>query len=231
VGPPGADELLVFEPGEPDRPLGPSPAMFTAPQWTREGDEVVVAQRMRDAETDWLRIVAVDRAGAVRPLTAGVEYARFCLAPDGRRLAHVGARRHVLMVRDLSTRDDEELSIDRPVLFEWSADGSALLALEGGLLGTTPLVRYRVWSEHAAETYAWHYPSQVTGRQILPFAEQYVRSRTAWAPDGMAFAYAGASTDGDAGIWVQHRTRAQPELVCGGWTVSWRPSPAVTPDR
>ena len=177
-------------------------------------------------------IVVTDTAGAILhgigPF-AGV--ATFELSPDGQQIAHSETLNRdtfnfgPLVVTDLKSGNEQLVSRQAVLAYQWSPAGDALLylATDGGI--DHPTFRWVVWDGESSTAYSPVTLTPSFANSYLPFWDQYSRSHTMWAPDGSAFAYAGLTAAGDPVVWVQVLGGdAEPSQVASGDVVFWSPS-------
>lgn len=221
-----------------------SPGRFTAPAWCGSHD-VVVSLQLDGNRT----IATVGRDGTVtRELATARGMARFAVSRDGRFVAYVdstevplghptlagrpdprpragvpAATPDHLVVHDLAADVVMPVTDEPPVSLSWSPDGTKLLYCLRIERGEPPLLQWFVWSQdEGPRQLSMFRPSTAIMREYLPFADQYSRGRTWWAPDGSAFCFAGSDLEGHDGIWVQPLDR-RAERVCAGQVAFWCP--------
>ena len=182
------------------------------------------------AQINGQEIVVADPEGTVLHLvTAFVGVATFDLSPDGHQLAHsVTLDRDTfnfgpLTVTDLDSGEEETVS-EQPVLaYQWSPAGDRLLYLATEESIDHPTFRWFVWDGESSTRYAPVTPTTIFATAYLPFWDQYARSHTLWAPDGSAFAYTGLNQEGDPTVWVQPIGDSDPEPITTGDVAFWSP--------
>ncbi len=215
-------------------------ARFQAPQWSADGTRLVFGVgsppstggvRTAAFQTNGQEIVVTDTDGSVLNRVgpfAGV--ATFELSPDGRKIAHSSTLDRntfnfgPLIVTDLDSNQEQTVSKDPVLAYQWSPVGGLLLylAAEGGI--DHPRFRWAVWDGEKSVAYASVTPTASFATSYLPFWDQYSRSHTLWAPDGSAFAYAGIGEGGEPNVWVQPIANdTEPRLVASGDVVFWSP--------
>jgi TolB protein len=241
----GSDHRLeLYDEHMTAQAVAETPGRFTAPAWRRNHGFVAATQR------DGHRaLTLLDRLGArQRDLAMLRGLVRFAVSGDGRRLAWVDAieiplghptlagrpdppeRPGVpiatpdrLVVQDLESGAVHHLTDEAPVTLDWSPDGTMLLFCTRVERGEPPLLRWSVWSERdGVRALSMYRPSTTLSREYLPFADQYARSRTWWAPDSSAFCFAGGDLEGHDGVWVQPLDR-RAERVSSGQVAFWAP--------
>ena len=231
---PGGEPTIVVDQG----------ADYSAPAWIDQDRALVVVDGA-------LAVVDVTDS-TIEPLEPLDGPVRFVASPDGRRVAYrlvgqpeegtlqaswpVASREPagtVLTVIDLESGEREVVGDGTAAAWEWSPDGSRLawLSVEADvrLVG-----QWSFWSVDGDELPVGGTPEFGLSRKYaqiyLPFFAQYAQSITGWAPDGSAFAFAGALDD-DRGIWVQLlEATARPQLVSAGDMVTWGPGPTPEPE-
>jgi TolB protein len=224
----GREQRLELHDGRnaPDPMQSLTPVPFSAPAWCSRA-EVVVA-----VVSESRRVLAVvDRQAAIQRTIATLDGSvRFAATADAARVAWVetggGAtplpQPDRLQVHDLDDDTRHHLTDDPVVLFCWSPDRRALLYASMRERGESPLLQWHVWRDGATTPYGSFRPSGLFARDYLPFAEQYVRSMSLWAPDSRAFCYAGTDRDGNDGVWVQP-TEGRLQHVTSGQFAAWSP--------
>jgi len=235
----GDDRLDLVGRAASPRPLA-TPARFSVPAWHPRRSCIVAA--VTDAGTDQLALMGLD--GSLNELVAVFEgFARFVLSPDGTRLAYVceplnggpalasldnptSAIPGHLVVVELGSGVVDIVWAQPPVAFCWSPDSSRLLLCSPRPDRGRRSLEWRLWAgSYDTIPGPVHVPAPYTARHYLPFAEQYTRSQTSWAPDSSAFAYAARSPQGVDQIWVQEvgDPAPAPRRVTDGVAVSWSP--------
>jgi TolB protein len=132
-----------------------------------------------------------------------------------------------LVVLDLATGDQEIVTNEEAVAWEWSPNSSHLawLSVEVDLW---PRGRWHFWSTETDELPVTETPEFVLSRiyrqAYLPFFAQYGQSVTGWSPDSTAFAFAGI-VEQQRGIWIQLTDRPAElyRVAETGDVVTWGP--------
>jgi hypothetical protein len=232
----GSEVLSELTLGGATEPLGPVPGIFQAPVWTANGTIVAAVEGPRGQ-----RLVALAPGTAASPIADLAGLVAFVVSPDGRRVAYQTLGRDAgsflepnpdsrnpggVYVARLEGGSVEEVTRERALAFFWSPAGDRLLYLT---IEPRPLpseYRWRVWDGGELFTGAPFSADLSFLTAYMPFFDQYAQSMTHWAPDGSAFAYPGATLDGErSGVWVQEvRDGAEPVLVSDGSFVAWSPT-------
>jgi TolB protein len=171
------------------------------------------------------QIVAIDvETKATEVLVEFPFHVSFDVSPAGDRMAFTPSPSieavplGPLDVLDLGTGEIERVLGDPVAGFEWSPDGTMILAMsvqaEG--LGWHTIGEERI--DHAIGA-----PPNLFLLEYLQFWNQYARTLTLWAPDSSAFVFPVARTDGTSEIWVQRIDAAEAEFVANGAFASWAP--------
>jgi TolB protein len=206
-----------------------SGGLFSAPQWSPLGEQLVYA--VGGATTQQLLLTDLE-GEQLQELTGYRGRAAFSFSPDGERVAYIVTEDDLpagtlgpLYVVETGSLRTREIS-DRPVLaFFWSPDGSKLayLALEqvNGRVG----MRWRVWDGESTREHASFFPSRVFLRDYLPYFDQYAQSHRIWSPDSTALVFAGTLANGDSGVWVQVDEEGVAPVSLGeGVSATWTPA-------
>ncbi len=219
-----------------------SPGLFQAPDWSGTEGRAVYAVGSGAAQ----RLVVADRHGAVRRTLARIDgLVHFSVDPSGTRVAFAVERvrepganlravalgpgappplvgSDTLSVADLDDGTVRDVAHGPVVLVQWSPRGDALLFATLETAGGERVLGWHVWDGVDTHHYATAVPTSMFAQDYLPFADQYSRSMTLWAPHGDAFAYAARDDAGD-GIWVQRLGEPEPRRVADGRMVTWSP--------
>jgi hypothetical protein len=222
----GADRLDRLEIEGTVTPVGARPGTFNVPVWTSDGRSLVYASATGDRQQLVAHDLERDRAESLVRFDGGIT---FVVSPDGRQVAFQVADGPG-DVGPLSVLDRETGAVERVVdeitpAYFWSPDGGRLLYVLPEQISDRFWFRWGVWDGETSFTTSRFYPTEVFGRDYLQFFEQYAQSMTLWAPDASAFAYAGVSESGAAGVWIQPAVEGiEPTLVTGGVFASWSPA-------
>ena len=239
----GTDHLGLLALDGTQTVLASQPASFAAPRWGPDSASLVYAI-LADGEQ---RLVVTDLEGMVQRKLASFEgNLTFGLRPDGKQVAYVDTVLPVpsaafgpLFVTDLATGAAKLISEGPVLAFFWSPDGRYLLYLVLETTGTPsnavqtsfraqqdqPVwMSWHVWGERRSVSFGRFVPSPTMLLEYLRFFDQYAQSTTLWAPDGSAFTYAGASENGEDGIWVQSLVEGAAAVrVAPGVMANWSP--------
>ncbi len=226
--------------------LEQAPGAFQAPEFTPDGDGVIVAVRVPTdndqsqsaSDAGIIRvnqlaqgagvaqeIIRLDLAsGEASTLLAYVTQTAFDLSPDGTSLAYTLSPTPgqsfigPLSILDVATGRSTPVT-DEPVLgFDWSPDSSALAYISANRENQ---LHWNVWRDGAVTSYPPQSPTGLFFLEYLPFWSQYTRSLTVWAPDSSAFVYPVRTEAGDQEIWVQAIDTDQPTFVSPGAFAGW----------
>lgn len=220
-------------------PVDLDPGPFQAPAVTPTGDLLVSADPGGGQTTAEVRPISLLQAGTANltliPADGGEPRvllplegpSAFAVDPGGERVAVAegtpgGGHQGRLVVVGLDGGNQVDVSDRRPLLFDWSPDGSRLLYVtvdteEGTLVP-------HVWDGGDSRSYPSYRPTVTTAREYLPFWDQYERSLSLWSPAGDAFVYAGLDDESAGRILVQPLEEAGPVDVGPGEWASWIPS-------
>jgi WD40 repeat protein len=199
------------------------PGAFNAPVWTSDGTSFYAS-----AKGDAQRLVVQDLGEKQgRELVRFDGAIRFVVSPDGRSVAFQVVRPDdvgPLSVVDRRTGTIEPVASGVVPAFFWSPASDRLLYMLPEAEQDRIWFRWGVWDGESSFTTPRFAPTDTFGRDYLQFFEQYAQSMSLWAPDGIAFAYAGSNESGEQGIWVQPaRSGAEPVLVAKGVFAAWSP--------
>lgn len=231
--------LIVGGSANDHQALGPDPGTFTAPAWLDTG----IVAGVTDDDSEKMVLLDPARNAPARTICRYQGYTRFVPSPDQRRLAFVCGRRQgqpplsrsvladpewaipdVLCVLDLATGELDIAYSAPPVEFTWSPDGHFLLLLVALPDESDDVVlRWMLWDGNLeVRRLAGFIPTAATARNYLPFAEQYARSQTVWAPDSSAFCWAAHDPVGTDRVWVQE-VDGPARAIDEGTVVTWSP--------
>ena len=107
--------------------------------------------------------------------------------------------------------------------FFWSPSGDNLAYLQVDESEAEPRLRWHVWDGTQSTAYAAIVPSRTFLQAHIAFFDQYARSMTIWAPDGLAFAYSAVDATYGNSIWVQWLDQELPQRISRGVFVAWSP--------
>ena len=146
---------------------------FITPWWTPHGTVIFA---------DGEQLVSARPDGEITPLGVPAGAGRFCLDPDGRRIAllHAEEDRTALVIVDLLTGERTTVTTEPTAAFFWSPDARRLAAVVPA--GPSELQ----WIVHDGESVrrlAPFRPSVTWLRDVLPFFEQYAQSHAVWSAD------------------------------------------------
>ncbi|MGH1489106.1 MAG: hypothetical protein ACRBK7_06875 [Acidimicrobiales bacterium] len=214
---------------------------FSAPVWVDDRRALIASD-----ERLWYLDVESGAIEAIIELDGPV---RFVLSPDRKRLAFqrlaeassptvivqpIQQQRTGLVVLDLETLDRTLVTSEIVLAWEWSPDGQKLAWLEGRFVDQRPAGRWHFWSGDAALATTesqWFSITRRYGQSYLPFFAQYAQSVTGWAPDSLAYAFAGR-VNGERGVWIQLIDEVvSPRNVAPGDFVTWGPGQPPPPSQ
>ncbi len=209
--------------------------VFQAPAWASPDEMVTVLMGAVEAHTGLspvsLRLGAGEitvvnpSTGARRSIATVPGAVNFQVSPNGLRLAFVTATEELASpligpLTVVSVEGGERVAaFDGLVLaYEWSPSGRHLLMLTTTSDGheVVPMI----WDGSDVVELSSYRLTGLYLTQYFPFWDQYSRTLTTWAPDGLAFAYAAASEDGTGEIWIQPLD-GERRSVGPGEFVSW----------
>lgn len=234
--------------GEAPRVLPLSPGAFLAPDWSPQGDRVLVAV----SKAGGIGLLVTDlEASLKQPLVDLEGRIAFGWSPVGDRVAYllsqVPTNFFYGSVSVLPGLDQSPVRIgDQPAMaFFWSPDGErlALLVPEQGQEDAQPGAALRpagpaprpsgqaelrlVWYVTDGRGGDWERVAAFRPTPefsfVLPYFDQYAHSLSFWSPDSSRLAFAGhRGTEATPGIWVvEARGGARPVRVADGTMVSW----------
>ncbi len=209
--------------------------VFQAPAWVSSEEVVTVMTGAVEAKTGLspvsLRLgegevtVANPSTGARRSIATVPGPVNFQVSPNGLRLAFVTATNELASpvigpLTVVSIEGGERVAaFDGLVLaYEWSPSGRHLLMLTTASDGheVVPMI----WDGSDVVELSPYRLTSLYLTQYFPFWDQYSRTLTTWAPDGMAFAFAAANDEGAGEIWIQPLD-GERRSVGPGEFVSW----------
>ena len=165
--------LLAGLDHSPPQVLSESASRFITPWWTPDG-RVIFAS---DGE-----LVSADPDGELIALGISAGAGRFCLDPDGRRMAmlHTEVDRTSLVIADLLTAEHSTVTTEPIAAFFWSPDARWLAAVVPA--GPSEL-QWIVSNGDSVRRLAPFRPSVSWMREVLPYFEQYAHSHAVWSAD------------------------------------------------
>jgi TolB protein len=222
--------------------LGLIPAAFQAPDWSTDGERIVVASQGGDGQRE---LVLTGRDGAQQQVLATfVGMAIFSISPNSRMLAfsleafvadNPGGLMRDLFVMDLAPgAAGSQITQDLILGFFWSPDSSKIayyapvLSTPGSSKETAPMpVELRIglftldvgtWEINRLAIFSPTDPFL----EILPFYDQYQRSVTIWSPDSSQIVFTGIGADGEQGVYVVRADgSAEPQRIASGGLAFW----------
>ena len=123
-----------------------------------------------------------------------------------------------LVVFDAASGEQETVTPDVALYFEWDPSGERLLyaTIDDA---STASIRWSVWADGSTTDFGTFQANPVWVRDTVPFFDQYVQSAPLWSPDGTAFAYP-AVDSGNPIVVIQPLDGESVSVADAGW-VTW----------
>ena len=231
--------------GGVNRAMELSPAVFQAPDWSQDGERVVVATT---DETGKSELVLAGRDGSKQQSLVEFEgNIAFSLSPDGRSLVYstpvppkedaTGFMREVYLLDFDQPQHAESIAKDFVVGYFWSPD-SQRVAFFAPVFG--PQTKSKESAPLPVEVQLGLFVVDIRSKEvkrlavftptdafleILPFYDQYQRSITIWSPDSRHLVFTAGEADGTPGIFVvpSDGSSLQQRIARGEFAIwSWR---------
>jgi Tol biopolymer transport system component len=239
------DARLAFvnlEGGVREEELSLDPGLFQAPDWSPNGDELLLAGNTGEPGEDGLLLI--DRQGQVKQVLTTVEgQVAFGWSRDGERLAYItgeissaaeSARR--LVVVDPQKAEESEKTIeDTVVAFFWSPDSRKLAYFvpvlmappteAEGVTASEPVLLMQLYvmdarSGESLQVAAFQPTEDFIN--LLPYFDQYQHSATIWSPDSRYLVIAALDGEGEPGVYiVESAANLEPRFLTAGNVGFW----------
>jgi TolB protein len=202
-------------------------ASFAAPQWLRNGEQVLYANQSAGVQ----QIVLTDLAGNIASEVGFNGIASFAASPDGRQLAFVDTPQAnianefgPLYLLDLNEQIYRQLSREPVIYFGWSADSQTLLYMAAEFYQNRLWLQPYAWNGQRSIALGRFLPSTPFFEQYLRFADQYAQNHAYLSADGRWSVYSGADENRRFGIWVQATDgQSEARFVTRGVYATWSP--------
>jgi len=218
------------------------PAAFQAPDWSKDGDRIVVAAESGEGKGI---LALTEKDGSQREVLAEFEGpVTFSLSPDGHLLAYTlqdisqndptGFFKELVVLNLEDSAQSRHIVRDVIVGFFWSPDSHSLayfapaLSSPGSSKETAPLpveiqLGLYLADVRNGETRRLAVFSPTSAFiDILPFYDQYQRSTTIWSPDSQRIVYSSVDQNGEEGIYVvQASGEGVSERIASGNVAFW----------
>ena len=218
------------------------PAAFQAPDWSKDGERIVVAAEGKDGKG---LLALTGRDGSQRETLGEFEGpVTFSLSPDGHLLAYTvqdksqedpaGFFKQLVVLDVEDPAKSSHIVRDVLVGFFWSPDSHNIayfaptVSSPGSSKETAPLPveiqlgLYLVDVRTGAITRLAVFSPTSDFIDILPFYDQYQRSTTIWSPDSQRIVYSSGDSGGDEGIYVvQASGEGVPQRIASGTVAYW----------